>query len=89
MGIEVTNGAIVASGPDGVRAYTLLVARTYLALEIRTGTRLSSKMATLTALRMQGFIPESCRSKTKAYEILDGLCVTELGMPSKPLAVES
>lgn len=88
MGIEITEGAIIASGRDGVRAYTLLAARTYLALEIRTGMPLSGKMSTLRALKMQGFIPESCKNKIKAYAILDGLCVDELGMPSKPLTAD-
>jgi len=79
------SGNIIAAGPDGVRAYTILAARRYALMEIRSGMKLSGKMSTLAALKMQGFVPESCRTLREAYPILDRLAASLPGQTSVPL----
>lgn len=85
MTIHDDHGNIIASGPEGVRAYTILAARAYTRLEIRTGMKLSGRMSTLAALKMQGLVPETCRTLKAAYPILDKLAASLPGQTSVPL----
>jgi hypothetical protein len=85
-GIEVTaDGTIVASGPDGVKAYDILAMRTALRLEIRTGMVMRNGYSLVQACIKRGYVPAGVRTKKSAYIYLDRLAASLPGQASKPL----
>jgi hypothetical protein len=86
-GIEATAGGIVASGPAGVAAYDLISFRAALRLEIlsKHGMVMRRGFSIVNAAIRRGYVTEGTRSKRKAYEQIDALCVKVTGLPSRPL----